>query len=185
MIKSASRPRAPRHSWPALEKSANLDEPVLSLGAIPTRYPRTIVALFVALAAFAVLGLGRLHEEEDLLVFLPTSDPDVRLFKDVSHRFGGLRVALIGTETPAGQDVFSADAVARIAAATDAVKKVHGVDRGASMTSLPDVIAGPAGAEITPLVGGPPKSEDEHRALREKVLSREAISGSFVSHDGR
>ena len=36
-----------------------------------------MVAAFVAIAALATLGLFRLHEEENLLVFLPTSDPDV------------------------------------------------------------------------------------------------------------
>ena len=66
------------------------------------------------IAAVAVFGITRLKEEEDLLVFLPSSDPDVQLFKDVSKKFGGLRVALIGVEAPAGQDVFSPETLGRL-----------------------------------------------------------------------
>src|SRR5581483_2927666 len=129
-------------------------------------------------------GLPRLQQEEDLLVFLPTHDADVKLFTDVSRRFGGLRVALIGFEVPAGEDVFSSGAIARLQSATEAIKNVHGVDRVASITSLPDVISGPAGAELTALVAAPPRDEAEHRLLRAKVLSRESMNGSFVSSDG-
>jgi uncharacterized protein len=154
------------------------------LASLPIRFPRTVVALFVLLAAGAFAGLPRLEQEENLLVFLPTHDADVKLFTDVSHRFGGLRVALVGCEVPAGQDVFGAEAIKRLTAATEAIKNVHGVDRVASLTSLPDVVAGPAGAEITQLIPGPPQDEAAHRALRDKVMSREAVTGSFVSRDG-
>jgi predicted RND superfamily exporter protein len=149
------------------------------------RFPKTVVTVFAVIAVVATLGLFRLHEEENLLVFLPTDDPDVRLFSDVAHRFGGMRVALVGIEAPAGQDVFAPDALKRIQAATDKIKNVTGVDRLMAITTVPDVKAGAMGAEITPLVPAIPSTPEEQKALREKVLSREHLVGSIVSKDGR
>ena len=119
------------------------------------------------------------------MVFLPTHDPDVRLFEDVSRRFGSLRVAIVGVEVPAGQDVFSAMAVEKIQRATLAIKNVRGVEPPLSMTVASDIVSGPLGAQLVDLVPGPPATEEEHRALRDKVLSREFAVGNFVSRDGR
>ena len=144
-----------------------------------------MLALFGVIALWSVLGLQRLKQEEDLMVFLPTSDPDVQLFQDVSRRFGGLRVALIGVESPPEQDVFSHETIAKISAATDAIKNVRGVDRVMSLTAVADVVAGPSGAEVTQLVSKIPATPEEARALRGKVLSRDHIAGNLVSKDGR
>jgi predicted RND superfamily exporter protein len=155
------------------------------LAAFCVRRPRIIVAFFVVVAILAAIGTARLKEEEDLLVFLPTADRDVQLFQDVSRRFGGLRVALIGVESPADRDVFSSEIVTKIKAATDALHNVNGVDHELSMTSVPDVTAGPAGAVVDYLIKEPPADEAEHAALRQKVLSRDEVAGSLVSRDGR
>src|SRR5581483_10183566 len=69
--------------WCSDEKGATLRD----LASLPIRFPRTVVAAFVLLAALALAGLPRLQQEEDLLVFLPTHDADVKLFTDVSRRF--------------------------------------------------------------------------------------------------
>ena len=69
-------------------------------------------------------------------------------YSDGYSGFEGHTDAVRGVwKAPAGQDVFSGEAVTRIAQATEAVKNVHGVDRVASMTSLPDVMAGPMGPD--------------------------------------
>lgn len=141
--------------------------------------------IFVALAVVAVLGLTRLKEEDNLLVFLPTDDPDVQLFRDVAHRFGGMRVALIGAEAPAGSDVFSPESVQKIMKATEAVKNVTGVDRVLSLGNVTDVVAGPAGAEVTQLVQAAPTNAAEQKALRDKAMSRDHVVGNLVSKDGR
>lgn len=150
-----------------------------------TRWPRTVVALCALIAALAVAGTSRLKNEEDLLVFLPTDDADVRLFQDVSRRFGSLRVALIGVEVPPGDDVFSANSIRKIQNATRAIKNGGGVDLMLSMTEVSDIVAGPLGAQWVNLVPDPPANEAEHRALRDRVMAREFAVGNFVSRDGR
>src|ERR1700751_3796216 len=101
---------------------------VNQLISFATRWPRTVVALCLVIAALAAVGTTRLKNEEDLMVFLPTNDPDVQLFQDVSRRFGSLRVAIVGVAAPAGEDVFSPVSLGKIARATQAIKNVRGVD---------------------------------------------------------
>ncbi|MDB4968132.1 MAG: rane protein [Myxococcales bacterium] len=158
---------------------------VNTLIAWSTRWPRTVVAAVVILAVLAFVGTSRLQNEEDLMVFLPQRDPDVQLFKDVSQRFGALRVALIGVEAPAGDDVFSTASVEKITRATQAIKNVRGVDLILSITAVSDIVPGPMGAQVVDLVPSPPADAAAARALRDKVLSREFAAGNLVSRDGR
>jgi predicted RND superfamily exporter protein len=150
-----------------------------------TRWPRTVVVISLLIAALAAVGVTRLKNEEDLLVFLPTNDPDVQLFQDVSRRFGSLRVAIVGVEAPAGDDVFSPASLDKISRATQAIKNVRGVDLMLSLTSVSDIVSGPMGAEFNALVPTIPTDDAGRRALRDKVLSREFAVGNFVSRDGR
>ena len=150
-----------------------------------TRWPRTVVLACIVIAAVAAVGTTRLQNEEDLLVFLPTNDPDVQLFQDVSRRFGSLRVAIVGVEAPAGDDVFSPASIGKIQRATQAIKNVRGVDLILSLTSVSDIVSGPMGAEFDSLVPTLPTNAAEQRALRQKVLSRDFAVGNFVSPDGR
>lgn len=158
-----------------------------TLISFATQRPRLVLAIAAIIFGLGMAGMSRLQNEEDLLVFLPTDDPDVQLFKDVSRRFGSLRVALVGVEVPDGSsdDVFSAASVQKIQRATQAIKNVRGVDLILSMTAVSDIVPGPLGAQVVDLVSGPPATEAEHRALRDKVLSREFAVGNFVSRDGR
>ncbi len=144
-----------------------------------------MVLLFVLVTLAAAAGATRLAEEEDLLVFLPTTDPDVRLFQEVSHTFGSLRVAMVGVEAPAGQDLFTHDTVQRIANASKALHNLNGVENVVSLTRVEDVVASAAGADVRDLVEAVPANEADERALREKVMSRDHIVGSLVSKDGR
>ena len=156
-----------------------------ALARISAGRPRLVLVAAALLAAVAAVGTARVRDEDDLLVFLPTRDPDVRRFEEVSRRFGALRVALVGVEAPPGHDVLEADAIGKIARASDALRDLTGVDRVVSLTTMTDVIAGEAGAEATQLVPGPPADEAAHAALREKVLARDHVVGNVVSADAR
>jgi predicted RND superfamily exporter protein len=156
-----------------------------TLIAWASRRPRTVLAACAVVALLSLAGTVRLQNEEDLMVFLPTDDPDVRLFEDVSHRFGSLRVALIGVETPVGDDVFSPSSMVKIDRATQAIKNLRGVDLILSLTAASDIVPGPAGAQVVDLVPAPPKDAAGQAALRARVLSREFAVGNLVSKDGR
>ena len=79
-----------------------------------TRHPRAILFTLAVVSAVAAVGVTRLSDEEDVVVFLPQDAADVRLFREVVDRFRSLRVALVGVEAPAGQDVLSGDVLGRM-----------------------------------------------------------------------
>ncbi len=158
---------------------------LVSVPAWATRHPIVVLVITAMLGGLATAGLTRLHQEDDLMVFLPSKDPDVLRFKEVSTRFGALRVALIGIEAKEGDDVFAPEVIAKIGKASAAMRDLTGVDRVVSLTTTADIVAGPDGAEITPLVAGVPQTEEARAALRKKVLSRDHIVGNVVSADGR
>jgi predicted RND superfamily exporter protein len=156
-----------------------------SLARLSADRPRFVLFASLLLAVLAAVGVSRLHKEEDLLVFLPTRDSDVQRFEAVSRRFGALRVALVGVEVAPGHDVLEADPIAKIAAASNALRDLTGVDRVVSLTNMTDVVAGADGAEVTPLVAGPPADAAAHAALKKKVMSRDHAVGSVISPDAR
>lgn len=144
-----------------------------------------MVGAFILIAIAAAAGVKRLHEEDNLLVFLPTDDPDVQLFTKVNQRFGGMRVALVGVEAPPGKDVFAGEFLKKLDAATTAFAKTRDVNRVLSLANVTDVVATSAGAQARTLVEKIPSTPDEEKALREVTMAREHLVGNLVSADGR
>lgn len=159
---------------------------MVSLTSFSVRRPWWVILCFVALTAVALIGVLRIESEDDVFVFLPDEDPDVRGFREVSDRFGSLRVALIGAEArdPRG-DVFGAEEARALAAATEALGAAPGVARVMSLANTADVVSTEEGAEIGPLLPGPPASAEAHAAVRQRVLALDHIVGNLVSADGR
>ena len=155
------------------------------LSRLAAQHPRTVLFVAAVLAVFAALGAARVQKEDDLLVFLPTRDPDVRRFEAVSKRFGSLRVALVGLEVQEGHDVLEPDTIRKLGNASNAIRDLTGVDRVVSLTTLTDVVGGPDGAEVTSLVDGPPVDGPTHDRLKQRVLSRPHVVGTVVSFDAR
>lgn len=148
-----------------------------------TRHPWLVLVAYVLACAAAVFGIARLEHEDDVLVFLPQQDPDVLLFRDVNQRFGSMRVALVGVAVAAPGDVLEPASLERLAAATTALTEEPTVARVTSITNVTNVEMVPEGVVVDLLVPAVPRSEDEHVALRTRVLANEMVVGSLVSSD--
>lgn len=159
---------------------------MVSLTSLSARRPWWILVSFAVLVAVALVGALRVESEDDVFVFLPNEDPEVLGFREVSDRFGSLRVALIGAEVrdPAS-DVFGPAEARALAAATEALAGAPGVARVMSLTNTADVVSTADGAEIEPLLPGPPATDEARAAVRARVLARDHIVGNLVSADGR
>lgn len=147
--------------------------------------PRLLLVLVALLAALAAVGMSRLRNEDDILVFLPQGDADVAVFKDVAKRFGALRVALIGVRPRDGGSVFRSDLLRRIDRLSRALENSEGVDRVLSLTKMTDMVPSDFGVEIKPLV--PPEIPEDAAALKaieQRALSQPTIRGNIVSADG-
>lgn len=156
-----------------------------SLARASARHPWVALGAFVVAMLVCSLGMLRLRHEDDVLVFLPDGDADVTRFREVSARFGSLRVALVGVTVRGAGDLLDADALARIHATTEALAREPTVQRVTSLSNLTDVAIGDAGAVVEPLIPAWPQNEAEHAALAARVLSRELVVGAVISSDLR
>ncbi len=153
------------------------------------RRPLLVISLFIVACVVAAFGALGLEHEDDVLVFLPEDDDDVALFRDVSGRFGSMRVALVGAAVVGDGDVLEPTSVARIDAATRAFAVDPAVSHVTSLTNVTDVVVDLEGATIDRLVDPQewtkPRSAADDAALRSRVLARELVVGTLVTSDAR
>lgn len=139
------------------------------------------------------IGLGRIKNEEDVLVFLPEGDASVAAFKDVARRFGALRVALIGVvprpqsaPLPGERELFSVELLTALDRLSTALKNTEGVDRVVSLSTMTDLVASDGGVEVMPLVPVPVPTDAAALArLKARALALPQVRGNVVSSDGR
>lgn len=144
------------------------------------RVPILVAATIITIGfAFA---LPSLTPDDDVMQFLPADDPDVKLFRRVNERFGGLDVAIIGLET---DDLFVETRLEEVRALTRRVAEIDGVFDVMSVTEVPDPRPSPFGLVVEPLIDRVPSDQDELDALKKKVLANNNAVGNLISEDGR
>lgn len=148
--------------------------------------PWVLLFLTGILAVASIFGLKKLRNEDDVLVFLPSTEPEVITFQDVAKRFGAMRVALIGLTPRGDRELFSADLLDRIAKLSDAITNTTGVDRVVSLSTMTDLRAQDGGVDVQPLLPTPlPTSPAELQALKQHSLRLSHVRGTVISADGR
>ncbi len=143
-----------------------------------------IVLSVLAVTAISAFYAARVVQDDDVLKFLPRSNPEVATFYEVADKYGSLDIALVGIET---DDVFEPGFVERLQRATKRLNETEGIQHALSITSVEDFTPDPerGGIATDYLVREIPKTDEERAKLREKVLSRDAIVGNLVSEDGK
>ncbi len=158
----------------------------LGLWVVKRKY--LILAAFMAVAAGAIWVGVDPGSDDDVLKFLPRSNPLVGRFYDVNERFGALHVAMVGIQT---ERVFARDFLVRLDALTNQLRdEVPGVHRVLSLTNVADfgILKGAGGGlQPRPLVDVArlPHDPDGWKALERRVMGKEHIVGQFISRDGR
>ena len=84
-----------------------------------------VVAIVLGVSAAAAVYANRVVQDDDILAFLPRSNPEVAGFYDVSERFGSMDVALVGIEAP---DVFAPEFLQRLEALTKRLNEKNRLD---------------------------------------------------------
>ncbi len=143
--------------------------------------------IVVVVAATALLAVRAAHVERDdsLMAFLPQSNPDIKVFRDVNAKFGGLDVALVGVAT---DDPLAPELLAKLRKATKKLNETPGVAYAMSLTNFEDFTlnAEKGGIESGNLIPDTlPKTAAESAALREKVMSRDQAVGTVIAADGK
>jgi len=142
-----------------------------------------IIVFVLLLTVVCATQSSRLQQDDDLLAFLPQDNPDIATFRMINEDFGGLDAALVGIET---EDVFDPHFLERLKTTTQAIQDMPQIDHVLSITNVQDFMPDPMGGIQTDLlIPAVPTTQKERQALRERVLSRDAVVGSLISEDGK
>lgn len=143
------------------------------------------IVVVVSATLFLATRATRVERDDDLLAFLPQSNPDIRVFYDVNRRFGGLDVALVGIRA---DDALAPEFLAQVRRATRQLNETRGVDYAMSLTNFEDFAPDPekGGIGVDYLIPAKlPESAADRAALRAKVFSRDQAVGNVISADGK
>ncbi len=160
----------------------------------PCPWTRLILGLqrwrFLALAASAALlvaaGLASssLPFDNDATEVFPADEPDVRFWLDLTRRFGGFDVLMVGLEEPSGSA--TVEGLAAVARVTDALgeRKADGVLLARSVTNVPSIREDEEGQIDTDLLV--PELPSSPATLAEtvgRIRGDAQVVGSLVGRD--
>ena len=122
------------------------------------------------------------EQDDDVLAFLPETNPDIQAFRRINERFGSTDIGLVGIAT---QDPFDREFLSQLQALTLQLRDTPGLDSALSLTNVTDFVKDPVGGGIVTgdLIRDLPETEADKAALRELVMSRDHIVGTFISED--
>ena len=142
-----------------------------------------VVAIVAVLSVASLFHASKVEQDDDVLAFLPRTNPDVAAFYDINRRFGGLDIAIAGIEA---KSVFSKDFLTRLRTATMRLNATEGVSYALTLTNVEDFTADPekGGIRVDYLVRAIPETEADESALRARVLSRDDVVGQLVDKEG-
>ncbi len=145
---------------------------------------KPIILITAGFTVFFLFGIPKLRVESDFVKYLPSSDPAVKLFNEVSKNFKGNSIAMVIVHS---DDVFSHSTLSKIDTLTRAYKGIEGVSYVMSLTDIMDIKKTEDGLEVGKLIekGQIPTSPDSLKKLKDYVLSKERFKGQIVSEDGK
>ncbi|MFN2425848.1 MAG: MMPL family transporter [Candidatus Binatia bacterium] len=144
------------------------------------RYPRTSLAVMVAVTLTALSGITRITFDGSL-ASLSVSDDPARIFNEqVRREFGDEEIGIALLE---GDDVYSVENVTVLRALTDRLAEVDGVTRTLSITNASDPVADVFNPP--PLLAPGPITAAGLAALRDRVHANPIYVPNLVAADGK
>lgn len=155
------------------------------------RFARWLVTrrnAWVVVACTAVVGVVAgvlaldVQQDDDVLAFLPPDNPDIQAFHRINEQFGSTDVALVGIPV---DDVFDEAFLRDLDTLSTRLRDTPGLDATLTLTNLADFVEDPStgGIVSSTLVPEVPDTPEGMAALREKVMSREHVVGTFVNDE--
>lgn len=164
---------------------------------LATQHPGRILAAVIALTLLALAGLmdlrtGALKLAIDPSVnrLLPENHPDRRFYEHIRRVFGSedvvmLALASSSTSADAGNGIFTADMIGRVARITQALEELPGVDRVQSLATAPNLRADADSLDVSTLAEQVAADPSVLAGLRAEVMANPIYGGNLVSRDGR
>ncbi|HUT52525.1 MAG TPA: efflux RND transporter permease subunit [bacterium] len=117
--------------------------------------------------------------------FFISGDPDKEFFMQVKRVFGDDGVTVIAMVSPAGEDVFSAARITKLARVTDAVAALAGVRKVLSLTNVQRIFGSGMMINVKPLMAKVPETAEEWAALKGALGENTMYDRNLVSADRR
>lgn len=152
------------------------------LRALPVRFPKTVLAVFLALTAYFGFHASRIRFDSSFENLLPSEDPDREYYEQIRAEFGDEEIAVVGIFA---DDVFTLPTLAKVDELTRRIASIDGVREVISVTNARGAEIGDEGLVVGPLMRQLPKTAEEAAALRDKVLSYPVYRKNVVATDGR
>lgn len=149
---------------------------------VQPRIARAVVAITLVVLTLGGLVAANVPQDDDVLAFLPASNPDIATFHRINERFGSTDVALVGLPV---SDPFDPRFLERLSSLTRQLRDTEGLDSVLSLTNVADFRDDPetGGIVTDDLISAVPQDEAEKIALRERVMSRDHIVGTLINQD--
>ena len=144
---------------------------------------RWVVSVVLAVTAVAGYGLTKIQLNADFATYLRQSNTLVQAYNYIGDTFGGNSMGLVLVTAP---DVFEPEVVDAIDRLTEAYRDVDGIAYVTSLTNVVDFRKVEGGIEVGRLVARDelPRTEEESRRLRTRVMGTDRFVGNLVSEDG-
>ncbi|MGH9200419.1 MAG: efflux RND transporter permease subunit, partial [Vicinamibacterales bacterium] len=142
------------------------------------RHPLAVVGANLLVTLVLGFYAVQIRVESSLASVLPKGDPDADYYAKVRQTFGGDNVAVVGVRT---EDLFSESTLNKIAAVTDALGKINGVEAVVSITNAPDPAADIL--DPPPLLPQIPPTQDQIAALKDNLTTIPLYGKNLVADD--
>lgn len=142
-----------------------------------------IIVIVIGLTTFLGYQIKDLKIDSDIISSLPDDDPAALLYKNIGKEFGGNDMGMIIIET---DDIFNKDVLNYVKQITNTLQRSTGISTVTSLTNVIDIKGSEWGIEIGRLLNQYelPESQEELKALKERVFSKDMYKGTLVSEDG-
>jgi len=127
-------------------------------------------------------GEPRLWVDPSIDRLLPADDPDVAFYREVRALFGNDEIVLVAVEAP---DAFAPEVLRRVAAMSDALARIDGVDRVLSLATALDVRGVDGDLQIESFLEPMPETPEEAERVRQAVARNPIYHDLLVGPDDR
>jgi predicted RND superfamily exporter protein len=151
--------------------------------AVAIGFPRTTLAVLVAITAFMGVFAIRFSVDSSVDTLLPKDDPGRAYYEEVKRVFGSDEATVIGVFA---ENVFAPETIAKIDRVSKQLADIDGVREVLSITTVRGIDTDEFGAlHVGPLMRELPETAAEAEELRKRILSYPLYAGRAASPDGK
>ncbi len=146
-------------------------------------YPVTTVLVVLAATVWFGLQLPRLRIDESVEGMMVKRDPARAFHELAKERFGNDDLTVVVVKA---SDVFTTDALRLVRRLSEALKRIDGVSRVESLTTVKNIKGEADQLDTEPLVGGTvPTAPEDLARVRRDALGNRVFVGNIVAADAR